>query len=96
MTEDLTEKFFRYFTFTLIVAIFVGGICFAYPTYVRTQNLKRENAKLSERIEEKRKEIAKLVDNQRRFRTDPDFVEKIARENKRVYPGELVFVFEKE
>ena len=38
-------------------------------------------------------EIAKLLDNQRRFRTDPDFVEHIARQNHRVFPGELVFMF---
>lgn len=96
MPEDLGEKFFRYLAYTLIAAIFVGGLCFAYPTFVRTRELKREDAKLAERIEAKRREIAKLTDFQRRFRTDPDFVEKIARENKRVYPGELVFVFEKE
>jgi hypothetical protein len=34
-----------------------------------------------------------LVENQRRFRTDADFVESIARQNRRVFPGELVFVF---
>ena len=45
-------------------------------------------------LEEKKKEIARLVENQRRFRTDPDFVEAIARRNRRVFPGELVFIFE--
>ena len=46
-----------------------------------------------ERIEQKRRDIAALIENQRRFRTDPDFVEHIARQNRRVFPGELVFVF---
>ena len=41
-------------------------------------------------------EIAQLRDYQRRFRTDKDFVETIARQNHRVFPGELVFLFEKD
>lgn len=95
MPEDLKDRLIRYLTCTTILAIIVGGLFFAYPTYMRTQDLRRESARLSERIEEKRREIAKLTENQRRFRTDADFVEKIARENKRVFPGELVFVFDK-
>ena len=47
-----------------------------------------------QRIEEKKREIAKLIENQNRFRSDRDFVEQIARRNGRVFPGELVFVFE--
>ena len=46
------------------------------------------------RIEEKKREIAKLIDYQKRFKTDPDLVERIARQNGRVYPGELVFIFD--
>ena len=95
MPEDFKERLIHYLTCTTIVAIIVGGVFFAYPTYLRTQDLRRESERLSERIEEKRREIARLTENQRRFRTDSDFVEKIARENKRVFPGELVFVFEK-
>ena len=51
---------------------------------------------LQERIDRKKREIAELVENQRRFKTDADFVEKIARQNHRVLPGELVFIFEKD
>jgi cell division protein FtsB len=61
---------------------------------LRSQSLKERNAELARQIDEKRREIADLLDRQRRFKTDRDFVETIARRNKRVYPGELVFVFE--
>jgi cell division protein FtsB len=49
---------------------------------------------LRAQIEAKQRQIAKLSENQRRFRSDPDFVESIARQNRRVFPGELVFIFE--
>jgi cell division protein FtsB len=90
---SISLKVIKWFTFCLAMAIFVGGLLVAWPTYQRGLSLKRQDAELIERIEQKRKEIAKLVDNQRRFRTDRDFVEHIARQNRRVFPGELVFVF---
>ena len=33
-------------------------------------------------------------EKQRRFNTDREFVESLARQNRRVYPGELVFIFD--
>ena len=39
------------------------------------------------------RKTAELVEKQRRFQTDREFVESIARQNHRVYPGELVFLF---
>ena len=45
-------------------------------------------------IEAKKAEIAELKDQQRRLSADRGFVEKLARRNRRVYPGELVFIFD--
>lgn len=83
----------RYFTAALLVVIVVGGLVMVYPSYLRSQDLKAQNAELQAKIDGKKREIAQLVENQRRFRTDADFVESIARQNRRVFPGELVFVF---
>lgn len=77
-----------------MVLILGGGLVMAYPSFCRGQQLKKRELELMERIEQKNKEIAKLVENQRRFKTDADFVESLARQNRRVFPGELVFVFE--
>ena len=44
-------------------------------------------------IDAKRREIAKLTEYKNRFRSDPDFVEAIARQNHKVFPGELIFIF---
>ena len=96
MSEGLWETFIKYLTGFVLVLIVIGGLVMMYPNYRRSESLKRQNAELQERIERKKAEIAKLVENQRRFRTDADFVEAIARQNNRVFPGELVFIFEKE
>jgi cell division protein FtsB len=93
MSAGLKEKCMRWFTVVLLAVIIVGGLVMVYPTYRRGQALKAQNAELQSRIDGKKREIAQLEENQRRFRTDADFVESIARQNRRVFPGELVFVF---
>ena len=76
-----------------------------YPGYFRDRTFKiytPENSfsviieELQEQIDSRKREIERLVENQSRFKTDADFVERIARQNHRVLPGELVFIFEKD
>lgn len=94
MNDKYREKFLHVVTIVLLTLIIVGGSALAYPTYRRNHALQIQEAGLKREIEEKKQEIAVLVDNQRRFRSDPEFVEAIARRNRRVFPGELVFIFE--
>ena len=96
MNDSLKEKVLRWLTACVLLLIVIGGLVMMYPNYRRAQSLKRENAELQETIDRKKQEIATLLENQRRFRTDRDFIEMIARQNRRVFPGELVFTFEKE
>lgn len=96
MNEQLREKVFRVFTACVLMLIIIGGLVMMYPDYRRAESLKRQNAELKETIERKKREVATLIENQRRFRVDADFVEMIARQNRRVFPGELVFTFDKE
>ena len=96
MNEGLKEKVLRTLTGCVLLLIIVGGLVMMYPNYRSSESLKRQNAELQERIDSKKREIATLIENQRRFRTDADFVEMIARKDHRVFPGELVFVFEKD
>ncbi|MBR2839617.1 MAG: septum formation initiator family protein [Kiritimatiellae bacterium] len=93
MSENLREKVVRYLTYLVLLLIVVGGAVMMYPDYRRSESLKRQNAELQEQIESRKREIERLIENQRRFKTDADFVEKIARQNHRVLPGELVFIF---
>ena len=96
MNEALKEKVLRTLTGFILLLTLVGGLVLMYPNYRRAEALKRQNAELQETIDRKKREIEGLRENQRRFRMDPDFVEMIARQNRRVFPGELVFTFEKE
>ncbi len=95
MSEDWKDKFARWFTIVLVTGILVGGVGLVWPVFQRSRSLRKQYEEKQFQVEEKRKEIAALVEKQKRFQTDPDFVEQIARQNRRVFPGEFVFVFEK-
>lgn len=94
MTDRSKLSFVRIVSLTLLVFIAIGGAVMAYPSFSRGRLLRRQEADLHRRIDAKKREISVLLENQRRFRTDADFVETIARQNRRVFPGELVFIFE--
>ena len=94
--KGLRELFIRCLTGFVLTLIVVVGLVMTYPNYRRSESLRRQNADLQAQIDRKKAEIAKLVENQRRFKTDADFVEAIARQNNRVFPGEVVFILEKE
>lgn len=94
MKEGFKEKLGRFVTVVLVIGVAAVGLVTAWPNYLRSRSLKRQDAELVERIDEKKREIARLKEYQNRFRTDSEFVENIARQNRRVFPGELVFKFE--
>lgn len=93
MFSTLKEQCLFYLTILFIAGTFVFLGLVTFPKYQRGTELKKRTAELELTIEKKKREILELKEFQQRFRTDPDFVEKIARQNHRVYPGELVFVF---
>ena len=94
MNEGFQNRLFRVFTIVLVLLVLVGGMVLAWPKFSLSRELKRKDAELARKIEEKKLEIAELQSNQRRFRTDSEFVEAIARKQHRVFPGELVFIFD--
>lgn len=49
---------------------------------------------LRTQVENKQREIHTIRENQGRLQTDPEFVARIAHQNRRVFPNEVVFVFE--
>ena len=95
MKDGLKDRILNYLTWGALAVIFIGGLLLAYPDFCRSKSLMRTNAELQEQIDRKKQEIADLVENQRRFRTDADFVEMLSRQNHRVFPGELIFIFNK-
>ena len=80
--------------FVIFGAIVVTGLMITLPKYRQAAGLEQEKAELDRRIDLKNQEIAAVREKQNRFRTDREFVEGLARENRRVFPGELVFQFD--
>ena len=93
MRDGTKERIFHYFTLVILAVIVIGGLSVAYPQWRQRESLKRQDAELRRQIEAKNREISQLKKNQRRVPTDPDFVEAIARKNRRVFPGELGIIF---
>lgn len=81
------------FAMGLVIALItVGATLILVPKYRQTLHLRAER----ERLEHECANLEILIDDlhrkQQRFRVDPDFVEHIARQNRRVRPDEIVFV----
>jgi len=92
--DKFLNRLFKVFFFLGFVGIVGTGLAFSYPRYCHAAGLMEEKARILHRIEEKRREISEIKTKQQRFNTDREFVEKLARQNRRVFPGELVFVFD--
>jgi cell division protein FtsB len=84
---------------TLLIALVIvvaGGLFILPPKVSQLHRLELQRNELMRKIEHKSREIEILKNKQQRFSSDPAFVEHIARQNKRVRPNELVFVFDAE
>ena len=92
--NSLAQKILRVFFVLGFVAIVAGGVFSTYPKYRHANDLRAEHERILQRIEEKQREIAEIRAQQNRFNTDREFVETLARRNRRVFPGELVFIFD--
>ena len=94
MNNSLFQKILHGLIVIGFGCIVVTGGMAAFPKYRQANDLNAEKDRILRRIEEKTREINEIRARQRRFNTDREFVEQLARQNRRVYPGELVFVFE--
>lgn len=77
-----------------LVIVVAGGIVILHPKIAQMNRLEKQRNELMRKIEHKNREIEVLKNKQQRFSSDPEFVEYVARQNKRVKPNELVFVFD--
>ncbi len=91
--SKLVDRLSRLVFIVLFAGIVVAGVMACYPRYRRMQGLANEKEHILMLIKEKKEEIARLKEQQRRYSSDRVFIEKLARKNRRVYPGELVFIF---
>jgi CHASE3 domain sensor protein len=88
-------KILSWFAIAAGIVLVVVGITFLFiPKYQRMCGLESRCRHLREQVENKQHEIHAIRVKQGRLLTDPEFVARIAHENRRVFPGELVFVAE--
>lgn len=92
MSQFLT-RIFQFLFFVLFAAILGTGFAICYPKYRQMVGLNEVKARIHVQIEAKKAEVADLRDRQHRFYKDREFVENLARVNRYLYPGELVFEF---
>lgn len=94
MTVSKRGKFCQILVIGLIFALICVNIFVYLPNYNQVSALREREAELVRRIEENNRLISEYADKQHRITFDKEFVESLARKDRRVYPGELVFVFD--
>ena len=81
----------RFAWIVAFVLLVVGLIAVTMPKCRDFQNLQARKLALSDGNERLRAQGHELDEKQRKFRTDPEFVERVAREQGRVKPGETLY-----
>ncbi len=77
-----------------IMLLLAGALTVFVPKYGTMCGLDHRCRSLRGRVEAKQREIHQIRENQGRLHTDPEFVARIAHINRRVFPNELLFVFD--
>jgi cell division protein FtsB len=94
MRDETKTQFANWFTVVLVLLVIGFGVTKLAPKYRQFVSLRGQVAERERKIADCRRKIADVNEMQRRFKVDSEFVEAVARQNHRVYPGEIVFVFE--
>lgn len=89
------DRFFQTLFVVCFAAIVLVGVWASIPKWRKAQDLNAERDRIMQKITARQAEIDAMRENQRRFNTDREFVEMLARKNHRLFPGEVVFVFDK-
>ena len=74
------------------VCVIVAGVSFGVPRWHKLSQLKKQHASLQATIAEREKSLAMLKRNRDRMNSDVLFVEMILHENRRIRPGEILFI----
>ena len=91
--QPLFKIFLRIAIAATVILLLAGTADVFLPKYRLMCGLDNHCRSLRGRVESKQREIHQIRENQGRLLSDPEFVARIAHENRRVFPNELVFVF---
>ena len=88
------RQLFFYALVLAVMAVFVYVCNMGYSSYQRVKSLQAQRDGLEESVGKLRAQIADYKHRQDRFQTDAAYVERVAREQGRVVPNEIVFKVE--
>ncbi len=91
---DFLRVFCRTTCIVAVVLGVVGATLFFLPKYKELRDRETRCKSLQAAIEFRQKEIKDIRLRQQRLQSDPSFVERVARENRRIRPNEIVFLYE--
>jgi cell division protein FtsB len=84
---------YRFAWIVVIVSCVIAIVCVFLPKAHNYRDLQKRKMALQESNMRMETRVHQLELNQQRFRNDPDFVERIAREQGMAKPGETIFRF---
>lgn len=76
------------------VLLVVGLTTVFIPKYRQMRGLEARCRVLRGQVDAKQRDIHRIKVNQSRLLTDPEFVARVAHQNRRMFPNEIVFVFD--
>ena len=92
------QPLFRIVLRIVVIVVIVVATCVTSGIFLDKYNqmcsLDNRCRGLRGRVEAKQREIHQVCGHQGRLISDPEFIARIAHQQRRVFPNELVFVFE--
>lgn len=86
----------RILSIVAVVVLFLTAICavrFNEPQFKAYREAMAHRARLQSENAAKNEELSELRRDQDRFVNDEEFVIRVARENRKLFPGEILFTF---
>ena len=93
MSGSVGSKIFKSVAIAVVVLTAVCAVRFNEPQYRAYKESIAHRARLQAENDAKNIELANLRRDQERFENDEEFVIRIARENRKLFPGEILFTF---
>jgi len=84
---------YRFALIVVCVLAAIGVICVFLPKCHRFQELQRQKVALTEQNARVEARVRQLESKRERFNSEPEFVERVAREQGMAKPGETIFKF---
>ena len=90
---NLWVLIYRFAWMIVIASCVVAVICVFLPKTHNSQSLQKRKDLLEQGNAQMESRVRQFKQNQKRFRSDPAFVERVAREQGMAMPGETIFRF---